>query len=150
MKLSRHPRQPPTQLTIKVENILPTDEQKKRVTRELNGRPEKLYQLLQSQSTFSYSGDGRTVSAFALKLSRHARQTPTQLTVKVENILPTDKPRAYLRTDPINSGGSQLSNPFSAGFGGGPAIPSSHCPPPDSNPRPPGHEPGFMPLDHPT
>jgi hypothetical protein len=67
-----------------------------------NGRPEKLYQLLQSQSTVPYSGDGRTVSAIALKLSRHPRQTPTQLTVKVENILPTDEPRAYLRTDPIN------------------------------------------------
>ena len=52
----------------------------------LNGRPEKLYQLLQTQSTVPYSGDGRTVSAIALKVSRHPRQTPTQLTVKVENI----------------------------------------------------------------
>ena len=33
----------------------------------INGRPEKLYQLLQSQSTVPYSGDGRTVSAIALK-----------------------------------------------------------------------------------
>ena len=37
--------------------------------RRFNGRPEKLYQLLQSQSTVPYSGDGRTVSAIALKFS---------------------------------------------------------------------------------